>query len=379
MGSPGSWKEYAGLGGIFGIGLGLFSVHTVHALGGGEGLWTVVFGILIPAGFAVGIIAGGAQLRRLDVDGAQFPRVAAWCVAGAVVLSLGAELTILYQQAHGVTVSEQMFVVVNAASGGGLVGLVVGVYDTRQRTARAEADQLTRHLTVLNRVLRHDIRTSANVIQGHAELLADGDTASVEYARTIERQAATLVELGEHAREIERLFYENDAEREVVDLAALVDTCCKQIRADYPAADIDVSLPPTVPAVAHPLVKSAVMNVIENAVEHNDAETPHVTIDSATPPQDGDEFVTLRVADNGPGIPDSELAAFDRGYETDLEHASGLGLWLVNWIVIKSGGSVRFEESTSGGTMVCLQLRRARAASASAPASSPSPAAEQAA
>ncbi|GGJ05641.1 hypothetical protein GCM10008995_14310 [Halobellus salinus] len=378
MSASGSWKEYAGLGGIFGTGLGLFGLHTVHALSADESLRALFLGLLIPAGFAVGILAGGAQLRRLDVDGAQFPRVAAWCVGGAVVLSLGAELTILSQQARGVTVSDQMVVVVTAASAGGLVGLIVGVYDTRQRAARAEANQLSQHLTVLNRVLRHDIRTSANVIQGHAELLADGDTASIKHARTIERQAATLVELGDHAREIERLFYKSDAEREDVDLAALVETCCKQIRAEYSDADIDVSLPPTLPAVAHPLVKSAVMNVVENAVEHNDAEAPHVTIGSTTPPQDGDEFVTLRVADNGPGIPDSELAAFDRGYETNLEHASGLGLWLVNWIVVKSGGSVRFEESASGGTVVCLRLRRARAASTiSTP--SPSLAAEQAA
>ena len=342
---------------IVGVGAAFLLLHVVHAVGAGESLRTFLLWILIPAGFAAGIIAGGIGLRRLDIDPAYVPRVAAWCVVGAGVVAAMAVLTILYQQAEGVTVSDQLFVVVNAASGGGLVGLFVGVYDGRRRTAQAEADRLSQQLAVLNRVLRHDIRTSANVIQGNAELLADDATGPVEYARTIERQAADLVELGEHAREIERLLRERDADPKPVDLTPLVEACCERLRHDYPDADIDVSLPSTLPVVAHPLIESALSNIIENGLEHNETGIPRVSVDTTTVSHEGAEFVTLRVADNGPGIPEGERAVFERGYETDLEHASGLGLWLVNWIAVESGGTVRFEESNSGGTVVCLRLR----------------------
>ncbi|MBB6647881.1 ATP-binding protein [Halobellus ruber] len=353
---------------ILGVGAAFLSLHTFHAVGEGEDLRTLLLGILIPAGFALGILAGGIWLHRSGFDDAYIPRAAVWCVGGAVALAVMAVLTILYQHAEGVTVSDQLFVVVNAASGGGLVGLVVGVYETRQHTARAEVDQLTRHLTVLNRVLRHDIRNNANVIQGNAELLADCPTDPGERARIIKRQAADLVELGEHAKEIERLLHADDAEREVVGLAAQVEACCEQLSREYPGADIDASLPDDLPVLAHPLVSSALLNLIENAIEHNDTSTPRVEIDSTTTARGGAEFATVRIADDGPGIPDSELAALERGYETDLEHMSGLGLWLVNWIAIESGGDVWFEENDPTGTVACLRLPRAPAATAATPA-----------
>ena len=367
MSLPEAVKAHAGLAAILGTGAGLLALHFVHALSAGENLRTFLLGILLPMGFAAGILLGGAWIRQRAIDDRHFLRAAGWCVAGAAALGVGAGLTILYQQAEGVTVSDQLFVVVNAASGGGLAGLVVGVYDTRQRTARAEADQLTRHLTVLNRVLRHDIRNNANVIQGNAELLTDGpgDPADpVERARIIKRQAADLVELGEYAKEIERLLHGDDAEREVVDLTAHAETCCEQLSREYPDADIDASLPDDLPVLAHPLISSALLNLTENAIEHNDKPTPRVEIESTTTARGGVEFATVRIADNGPGIPDGELVALERGYETDLEHTSGLGLWLVNWIAIESGGEVWFEENDPTGTVACLRLQRAPVATA---------------
>jgi len=359
MSLPGSVKAHSGLAAIFGTGTGLLVVHLVHALDAAESARTVLLGILLPAGFAAGILLGGVWLRRQAIDGRYFLRTAAWCVAGAAALGVGAGFTVLYQQAEGVVMSDRVFVVANAASGGGLAGLVVGVYDARQRTARTEADQLSRHLTVLNRILRHDIRNNANVIQGNAELLADSPGDPVERARTIKRQAADLVELGEYAKEIERLLHGDDADREVVDLTAHVETCCEQVAREYPAADIDASLPEDLPVLAHPLVSSALLNLIENAVEHNDKPTPRVDIDSTDVGHGGPELVEVRIADNGPGIPDGELVALERGYETDLEHTSGLGLWLVNWIVIESGGEMWFEENDPAGTVACLRLQRA--------------------
>ena len=53
------------------------------------------------------------------------------------------------------------------------------------------------------------------------------------------------------------------------------------------------------------------------------------------------------------------VAVLQRGRETSLEHASGLGLWLVHWIVTESGGSVSFEEREPRGSVVELTLPRA--------------------
>jgi K+-sensing histidine kinase KdpD len=47
------------------------------------------------------------------------------------------------------------------------------------------------------------------------------------------------------------------------------------------------------------------------------------------------------------------------GEETPLDHASGLGLWYVNWIVTAGGGSLDIAESKAGGSRIELSLRAA--------------------
>ena len=45
------------------------------------------------------------------------------------------------------------------------------------------------------------------------------------------------------------------------------------------------------------------------------------------------------------------------GDETPLNHASGLGLWYVNWAVTAGGGSLDITDSKGGGTRIELSLR----------------------
>jgi signal transduction histidine kinase len=359
MSTPSRLKQRAGAASIVAIGGSLLLTHVWHAVGEDESLSTFLLGILLPMLLAGGVVTGGVWLWRSGLDGEHTLRAGAWTAVGTASLAVAAVLVILYQQQYGVVMDEQAFVVVNGSSGGALLGFVVGVYDVRRRRMEARAEQLSQQMTVLNRVLRHDIRTNANVIQGNASRLTSESVDTAETADKIERQAADLVELGEQARDVEQVLIDESADREERDLSSLVETCCEQVRRDYPTATVDVSLPPTLPVVAHHLLDSAVANVVENAVEHNDKETPRATVESASVSRDGTDYVELRVADNGPGIAEDEVEVLERGYETDLEHTSGLGLWLVRWIVASSGGEVRFEENEPEGSVVCLRLRRA--------------------
>jgi light-regulated signal transduction histidine kinase (bacteriophytochrome) len=75
----------------------------------------------------------------------------------------------------------------------------------------------------------------------------------------------------------------------------------------------------------------ALRHIIENAAEHNDADSPVVTVRLQVANEGG--HVEIVVADNGPGIPPQERDVLIEGEETPLRHGSGLGLWIVNWIV----------------------------------------------
>jgi signal transduction histidine kinase len=70
----------------------------------------------------------------------------------------------------------------------------------------------------------------------------------------------------------------------------------------------------------------------------------------------GPERVRIRVEDDGPGIPEAEREAIRTRAETDLDHASGLGLWLVEWTASLSPGRVSFEENEPRGSVVTLSF-----------------------
>ncbi|WP_239641041.1 PAS domain S-box protein [Halorubrum distributum] len=89
---------------------------------------------------------------------------------------------------------------------------------------------------------------------------------------------------------------------------------------------------------------------MKNAVKHSGA-APTVTITVTRVPN----AIEITVSDDGPGLAQHEIDVFETGSETPLTHGSGLGLWLVYWIVTNHDGSI---DATSGddGTTVTVTV-----------------------
>ncbi|WEL29285.1 histidine kinase N-terminal 7TM domain-containing protein [Haloferax volcanii] len=238
------------------------------------------------------------------------------------------------------------------------------VLNSRDVTSRHRYEQ---RLRVLNRVLRHDLRNDMNVILGHADLLLDEriPAESKDHARTIKRKASSLVELGEQTRHIDTTLTRGPSGLEPVEVVERIEAQLDDIESDYPEAIVHRNLPDEMWVTADDLIESALKHLIDNALEHNDRVIPEVGVTverSAT----SNDYVEIRIADNGPGVPDAELSVLESGTETPLQHISGLGLWLVQWIIDRSNGRLRFTENEPRGSVAIVGLRSAdRAASAS--------------
>jgi PAS domain S-box-containing protein len=216
-----------------------------------------------------------------------------------------------------------------------------------------ESRRYEQRLQVLNRVLRHDLKNDTNVIGGYADLLRDHvDAEGDEYLDIIDRKVETLTHLSDQAREIDVALH-SDAEQATIDLSRLVERLCESLESSFPHATVTVSTPPEAVVSADELLESAVRNVLENAVVHNDRDRPVV---EATVAAADDGRYRIEVADDGPGIPPVERTVFTEARETALEHASGLGLWLVHWIVTESGGEVDIDTREPRGTLVTMRL-----------------------
>lgn len=212
-------------------------------------------------------------------------------------------------------------------------------------------------LAVLNRVLRHNIRTETNLIQGYAELLETPETADT--VETVKRHAGEVVEMSDKSRTITRMFNEQHDLRPV-DLDALVTECLEDIESSYPGVTVRYA-PAETPIVVDGVLRPVVENVIENAAEHNTNDEPIVRIDVEAEPDEGDgsdaeRWVEIRVVDNGPGIDEYERGVIAEGTETPLDHGSGLGLWLIVWGAELAGGHVTFEAAEPTGSVVTVRV-----------------------
>lgn len=213
-------------------------------------------------------------------------------------------------------------------------------------------------LEVLYRVMRHNVRNEMSVIQNYADIIRDftDDEILDEAAETILNAGRDLIGLSEKAGQIKSAMESADTEVAPVEVTDIVESTVADLDEEYPAVDVSTSLPDSVWVAAIPTLDMAIENVCENAYKHNDADEPTVDIAVET---EGEDTVRITVADTGPGIPQQERNVLEKGRETALEHGSGLGLWLVFWIVDKSGGTLRFDENEPRGSIVTMELDQA--------------------
>ncbi|WP_440764348.1 sensor histidine kinase [Natronorubrum sp. DTA7] len=239
----------------------------------------------------------------------------------------------------------------------------------RLGTALARREQM---LLVLNRILRHNLRNSLNVIAGRASDLEDRlDGPERESAREIRLVTGELLTLADRARMTEKLLDPVGEESPRIDLAAVVHERIVQFGlsgADDAKPNLTVRIPDRAVAVCGPEVAVAIDELLANIAEHaGPSPTVDVTVET------DDDVVRILVADDGPGIPAEEAAVITGNRKiSQVSHTGGIGLWLVDWIVSQYDGRLLIPSGTSNptsiadGATVVLEFARAPDSTANA-------------
>jgi len=229
---------------------------------------------------------------------------------------------------------------------GGCVGVV---RDISQRVQREQ------QVTVLDRVLRHNLRNDLTVVLGRAELLADSleDERDREMLSTIQRRCDRLMEFAEKARRAQRVletaFKQTTSDTSVVEMATRVTS---RIGESADEAMVSLSVDDAVSARVPTTLHIALTDLVKNAVEHSDRDQPWVELGITQ----SEGTLEITVADDGPGIPQNELDVLTDGTETPLKHGSGIGFWLAHWIVTQSGGRLSAGDRSPRGSVVRIEL-----------------------
>lgn len=395
---------------VIAFGLGLLTVTAWNFLREQRTL-AVDVAPLAAAGLGIALSAGllyvGVRLARSEFDRGERWRVTRITLAGGAVFTGVILLTMLIRAAEGRAISEAPFVLFTAAGGGGIAGALVGTLYARARrdarvaefaraqaeqareraesareeaeenrrqleAARAETEQLLQEarqtrddLQLINRVLRHDITNSVMIIESRAEFLRDDlaeaemtdiDDRAVEFLETIVAQAEEIAQEVERTGAVIETITDEDPDLQRTDLGAAVQAQVTTLRQSFDA-EVRVDGPdggtdgPHV--LANEILSDVLGNVLTNAVAHHDRDDPTVEVTVTT----DEETVTVRVADDGPGIPEEmRERVFHRG---ESSGEGGFGLFFVDRMMGQYGGSIAVEDADLGGAAFVFEFQRA--------------------
>lgn len=351
-------------GAITGVGLGLAAALIARLFGGFAGLLGVVFGGVFPLSLATAVAVAGLLIWRCELTAEQSVHVGFWWIVGTGASAATGLALVLFQASGGVSVADPAIIVTGNSASGGLGGLVVGWYDARRLAVAAERERERQQLAeereklaMINRIVRHDIGNDLQVIAGTADILeryVDDDGA--EALERLQRTTNETIDLTERVRTFASALEDDEPDLRPVAVQPVVRTQVENLRDRSPAATVSLSEPvPDVAVRADELLATVLHNLLSNAVTHNDSDDPRVVVTVEAAP----ETVTIRVADDGPGIPDRKRdALFERGKLGSESNGSGIGLYIVDQLIERYDGSISVEDSDFGGTAFEIELPR---------------------
>lgn len=237
-----------------------------------------------------------------------------------------------------------------------------GEYNGLAAIARDIREQQRREtkLQIMSRVLRHNLRNSAGVIQGNAELFKSADDPALQQAaETVQETAEELLEMGTKVRKVQEEIQANPSAKYETEITHHAHEVADKFRDQYEFVPITVDTPDEdVIADVPSAYRTALEELVENAIEHSpNGIGAKVDIEIKV----DEDYAITEVRDVCRPIPENEIEVIKSGKETDLSHSSGLGLWLAHWIADTAGGNLRFDRYTDEereGNCISIILNR---------------------
>ena len=234
------------------------------------------------------------------------------------------------------------------------VVVVLREISRRKRLDRARSDLIS--------TVSHEIRSPLTSVKGFTStLLAKWDRFSDEQKKvmlqTINYDADRVTRLLGDLLDVSRLEAGRlELKRQEVDVVALATDAVMRLRLDADQHTIEVAFPDGFPKVtADPnRIEQVLMNLIENAIKY--AKEGKIVVSG----EDGEDALTVRVTDEGEGIPGDHLphifTKFYRRGSGERRSGTGLGLYICQGIVEAHGGELAVEKSDTSGTVFAFTL-----------------------
>ena len=205
--------------------------------------------------------------------------------------------------------------------------------------------------------IAHEFRNGLATIHGYSKLL-DPATLPPNVRPCVEGIRAEAVSLGEIVTNFLNFARPAQLALSDVDLRALCERVADEARSDARALGGTVTVTGEFGLIQgdEVLLRQAFSNLLRNAVEAcTDASvTPTLVVSAAVDSKRG--TCTVTVDDNGPGVPPGAQERIFQPFFTSKKHGTGLGLALVQKIVVSHNGRVSVGTSPLGGARLQVVL-----------------------
>jgi signal transduction histidine kinase len=208
----------------------------------------------------------------------------------------------------------------------------------------------------LSSTIAHEIRNPIAAAKSLVQQMGE-DPRSVE---NVEYAKVALEELDRVERRVAHLLKyakEEDYEMALVNLAAIVDSALTQLSSKLEGAKVGVGRNyiggPTVRADAEKL-RQVFANVLDNAIDALDAVPEGRRIELFI--ENGGRGATVRLRDNGCGIPPEQLTRIFNPFFTTKEKGTGLGMAISKKIVEAHEGTIDVASTVGRGTEFTVSL-----------------------
>jgi signal transduction histidine kinase len=205
--------------------------------------------------------------------------------------------------------------------------------------------------------IAHEFRNGLATIHGYARLV-DLNALPASFRPHVEAIRLETVTLGEVVTNFLNFAKPAQLTLTPVDLRAIAERVAEEVRSDARSQGGDVSVRGEFPEIEGDdvLLRQAFSNLLRNALEAcaGRAAPPQISIRSEV--DAALKLSRIAVNDNGPGIPPALRERVFRPFFTLKRNGTGLGLALVQKIIVFHNGRIQVGVSPAGGASLQLAL-----------------------
>lgn len=247
-----------------------------------------------------------------------------------------------------------------------ITGALCLLTDLTELTELQQQVRLKENLAALGEMsagIAHEFKNTLATISGHAQLIRSEAAPQGEIGESADKILAQTRSLANIVTEFLRFARPLQLSASLISVRPLLDSVIDECASQFPTAKFSIAGDFVAIEGDEPLLRQAISNLVRNAAEaalaHSAPRPEHaaeITVTGEPFEHAGRIGLRLGVADNGPGVARDDLPRLFLPFFTTKPDGTGLGLALVQKIVVHHSGTITARNRPEGGAEFLVWL-----------------------